>query len=163
MVSCNTEECEKIWLKRIRNLAGFMGMILPWVSLLGAILVARTDGVPEDFWETLSISATYYITPPLVGILTTTAVVLICYKGYEKRDDLGTTISGVFGLMYVPVHAWRKRHQAKTDQEHHLQGLRHRDVMRNGADASPYSFLRQDIHCRSNCAHVLRRKLARER
>jgi len=101
MVSCNTEECEKIWLKRIRNLAGFMGMILPWVSLLGAILVARTDGVPEDFWETLSISATYYITPPLVGILTTTAVVLICYKGYEKRDDLVTTISGVFGLMIV--------------------------------------------------------------
>lgn len=101
MEKCNTEDCEKIWLKRIRNLAGFMGMILPWVSLIGAVLVARTNGVPDDFWETLSISETYYVSPPLVGILTTAAVVLMCYKGYDWRDNLVTTISGVFGLMII--------------------------------------------------------------
>lgn len=76
-------------------------MILPWVSLIGAVLVARTKGIPDDFWETLSISATYYVTPPLVGILTTASVVLMCYKGYDWRDNLVTTISGVFGAMIV--------------------------------------------------------------
>ena len=29
----------EVWLKRIRNLAGFLGMVLPWFSLLGAALV----------------------------------------------------------------------------------------------------------------------------
>ena len=101
MSDCKAEDLEKIWLKRIRNLTGIMGMILPWVALLGAILVAKTNGVPEDFWATLSISATYYITPPLVGILTTASAVLMCYKGYDWRDNLVTTLSGIFGLMIV--------------------------------------------------------------
>ena len=59
----NTDDIEKIWMKRIRNLAGFMGMILPWVSLIGAILVARTKGFPDGFWEDLSISETLRDTP----------------------------------------------------------------------------------------------------
>ena len=101
MRECTTEDIEKIWLKRIRNLAGFMGMILPWFALIGAALVARTKGVPEDFWQTLSISETYYVTPPLVGILTTASIVLLCYKGYDWKDNLVTSISGVFGLMIV--------------------------------------------------------------
>ena len=101
MRECTTEDVEKIWLKRIRNLAGFMGMILPWFALIGAILVAHTKGVPEDFWQTLSISETYYVTPPLVGILTTASIVLLCYKGYDWKDNLVTSISGVFGLMIV--------------------------------------------------------------
>lgn len=101
-MSVNTAaDVETIWLKRIRNFIGILGMILPWVSLIGAVLVARTKGIPDDFWETLSISATYYVTPPLVGILTTASVVLMCYKGYDWRDNLVTTISGVFGAMIV--------------------------------------------------------------
>ena len=101
-MSINTAaDVETIWLKRIRNFIGILGMILPWVSLIGAVLVARTKGIPDDFWETLSISATYYVTPPLVGILTTASVVLMCYKGYDWRDNLVTTISGVFGAMIV--------------------------------------------------------------
>lgn len=90
-----------LWLKRIRNLAGFLGMILPWLSLLGAVIVSKSVGVPENFWETLSISATYYITPPLTGVLTTAAIVLMCYDGYDWRDNLITTISGFFGLCIV--------------------------------------------------------------
>ena len=76
-------------------------MILPWFSLLGAALVANRVGVPSNFWQTLSISATYYITPFLAGILTSAAIVLMCYDGYDWRDNLITTISGVFGIMIV--------------------------------------------------------------
>ena len=97
----NSADIEKAWLKRIRNFIGILGMILPWISLVGAILVARTKGIPDDFWEPLSISATYYVTPPLVGILTTAAVVLMCYKGYNWKDNLVTTLSGIFGAMIV--------------------------------------------------------------
>ena len=85
----NTDDIEKIWMKRIRNLAGFMGMILPWVSLIGAILVARTKG------------KTYYVTPPLVGILTTASVILMCYKGYNLKDHVISALAGFFGLMIV--------------------------------------------------------------
>ena len=76
-------------------------MILPWLSLFGAFLVAKTNGFPDEFWQNLSISATYYITPPLVGVLTTAAVILMCYKGYDWRDNLVTTLSGIFGAMIV--------------------------------------------------------------
>lgn len=97
----NTDDIEKIWMKRVRNLAGFMGMILPWVSLIGAILVAHTKGFPDGFWGELSISETYYVTPPLVGILTTASVVLMCYKGYNLKDHVISALAGIFGLMIV--------------------------------------------------------------
>lgn len=101
MSQCKSEDMEKIWMKRVRNLAGLMGMILPWVSLLGAIFVAHTKGFPEGFWKLLSISETYYVTPPLVGILTTAAVVLMCYKGYSTKDHVISALAGLFGLMIV--------------------------------------------------------------
>ena len=102
MSNCKTEkDIDKIWLKRIRNIAGIMGMILPWLSLLGAVLVARTHGVPDDFWTTLSISETYYVTPPLVGVLTTASIVLMCYKGHSTLDHVVSAMAGLFGLMIV--------------------------------------------------------------
>lgn len=91
----------ELWMRRVRNLVGFLGMILPWLSLIGASIVSKTVGVPNDFWRTLSISATYYITPFLTGILTAAAIVLMCYDGYDWRDSVVTTISGVFGIMIV--------------------------------------------------------------
>lgn len=98
-----TEDEKKIWLKRIRNFVGILGMLLPWISLLGAFIVskAKPGTIPQDFWDTLSISATYYVTPPLTGILTTAAIVLICYKGYKWYDNLITTLSGICGAMIV--------------------------------------------------------------
>ena len=92
---------KELWLKRIRNWAGFLGMILPWISLIGAVIISIATGVPAAFWSTLSISATYYICPALTGILTTASIVLMCYDGYDWRDNLITTISGVFGIMIV--------------------------------------------------------------
>jgi hypothetical protein len=101
MSNSKSEDMDKIWMKRVRNLVGLMGMILPWVSLIGAILVARTKGFPDDFWSLLSISETYYVTPPLVGILTTAAVVLMCYKGYSAKDHIISALAGIFGLMII--------------------------------------------------------------
>lgn len=90
-----------LWQKRIRNWAGFLGVILPWLSLLGAYLVNIFTPLESKFWSDLSISATYYVTPALVGILTTASIVLMCYDGYDLQDNLVTTISGIFGLMIV--------------------------------------------------------------
>ena len=98
-----TKNCAASWLKRIRNFVGFLGMILPWIALVGTTIFVKSqpEKIPSDFWETLSISETYYLTPALAGLLTTAAVVLMCYKGYDWRDELVTTISGIFGLMIV--------------------------------------------------------------
>lgn len=97
----NATDIDKVWLKRIRNLIGVLGMILPWIALAGVGIVARSVTYSKEFWETFSISATYYITPPLTGILTAAAIVLMCYKGYKWYDNLITTLSGIFGIMIV--------------------------------------------------------------
>ena len=90
-----------LWLKRIRNYAGFLGGILPWISLLGAAIVHWNKPFEPGFWSNLSISETYYITPALTGILTAASIVLMCYDGYNLKDSLVTTLSGVFGLLIV--------------------------------------------------------------
>ena len=92
---------DKIWLVRIRNWIGFLGMILPWISLIGAAIYSAAHGVPDAFWSDLSISATYYICPALTGILTAASIVLMCYDGYDWCDNLITTVSGIFGIMIV--------------------------------------------------------------
>ena len=92
---------ELLWQKRIRNYAGLLGALLPWISLLGAFLVNIFTPLGSKFWGDLSISATYYVTPALAGILTTASVVLMCYDGYDLQDNVVTTISGVFGIMIV--------------------------------------------------------------
>ena len=90
-----------LWEKRIVNWAGALGAILPWLALLGAGIVSFHRPLDHGFWNDFSISATYYLTPALAGILTTASIVLMCYDGYDKFDSLITTISGVFGLCIV--------------------------------------------------------------
>ena len=91
-----------IWQKRIRNYAGLLGALLPWLSLFSAFLYGKVSGgLPASFWKGLSISATYYCSPALPAVLTAAAIVLMCYDGYSKIDNFVTTISGLFGLMIV--------------------------------------------------------------
>lgn len=71
-------------------------MILPWLALFSAGIAEHPA---SDWWY--SISATYYQSPALVGILTAAAIVLITYDGYDWRDNLITTLSGAFGLGIV--------------------------------------------------------------
>ena len=59
-------EDNKIWLKRIRNYAGLLGGLLPFLSILSALFYSISHGgLPTEFWKELSISATYYISPAL--------------------------------------------------------------------------------------------------
>ena len=86
---------EKMYL-RIRNLCGLLGVILPWLSLFSAGIAERHGS--EWWW---SISATYYVSPALVGVLVPACIVLISYIGYDWTDNLITTLSGLFGLGIV--------------------------------------------------------------
>lgn len=88
---------KSLWLKRIRCYIGILGMILPWIALFSAGI--NLPHPHESWWY--SISATYYQSPALVGILTTASIVLMTYDGYEKIDSIVTTISGLFGLGIV--------------------------------------------------------------
>ena len=90
-----------VWQKRIRNWAGALGGLLPWISLVSAWFWSLAHGAPDGFWSGLSISETYYVSPALAGILTAASLVLMCYDGYDRQDDLVTTLSGVFGLGIV--------------------------------------------------------------
>lgn len=87
---------KELWLRRIRNVAGFLGMILPWLALFSAGIAEHPD---KTWWY--SISATYYQSPALVGILTAAAIVLMTYDGYDLQDNIVTTVSGAFGIGIV--------------------------------------------------------------
>lgn len=81
---------------RIRNLCGLLGVILPWLALFSAGIAAH----PSDQWW-WSISATYYQSPALVGVLVPACIVLISYIGYDNVDNLLTSAAGVLGLGIV--------------------------------------------------------------
>lgn len=78
---------------RLRAILGWLGMLLPWI-VLGLCLIFGY-GMPD------SISATYYIAPcitPFMIILGSASILLICYQGYDKQDDVVCTLAGVFAL-----------------------------------------------------------------
>ena len=86
---------EKMYL-RIRCACGVMGILLPWLALLSAGIAPHPS--TEWWW---SLSATYYQSPALVGVLAPACVVLISYAGYEMVDHIINTLSGVFGLCII--------------------------------------------------------------
>ena len=74
---------------RLRVVLGILAIALPW------IVAGLNKGIPE------SISATYYVPEcitPFMGILVSSAVILMCYKGYDLQDDIILTLSGIMGL-----------------------------------------------------------------
>ena len=73
---------------RLRAMIGWLGMLLPW------IVVLLVQYFPP------SISATWYTNActPFMIILGSASILLICYKGYTKFDDILLTCSGIAGL-----------------------------------------------------------------
>ena len=81
---------------RIRNLCGLLGILLPWIALFSAGI--KLDKETGWWW---SISATYYQSDALVGVLVPASIVLMSYIGYERIDNIITTLTGLFGLGIV--------------------------------------------------------------
>lgn len=74
---------------RLRIVLGVLAILLPWIVAL------LNGGFPA------SISATYYVAEcitPFMGILISSSVILMCYKGYDWQDDLILSLSGLMGL-----------------------------------------------------------------
>ena len=90
-----TTKEERMYM-RIRNLCGLLGIILPWLALFSAGIAPH----PGDEWW-WSLSATYYQSPALVGVLVPACIVLMSYIGYDTTDNLLTTAAGVTGLGIV--------------------------------------------------------------
>jgi hypothetical protein len=79
--------------KQLRGALGWLGILLPWI-VLGLSLIFGY-GIPD------SISATYYFAPtitPFMIILGAAGILLICYRGYDKQDNIVCTITGISGL-----------------------------------------------------------------
>ena len=87
---------ERKMYMRVRNLCGILGVVLPWLALFSAGVAEHPS--TEWWW---SISATYYQSPALVGVLCPASLVLISYIGYNSLDNWITTLSGIFGLGVV--------------------------------------------------------------
>lgn len=78
--------------KRLRCTIGWLGMALPWMVLLLSLLYGF--GFPN------SISATYFhesCIAPFMIILGSAGILLCCYEGYEKIDDIVCLLAGLFG------------------------------------------------------------------
>lgn len=84
---------------RLRCLLGWLAILLPWVS------AAFTCMWPP------SISETWYSNagPAFIIILGSASLLLISYKGYERIDDILTTITGILGLCICLFPCWPNR------------------------------------------------------
>jgi len=79
----------------LRKLVGFLAFLLPVVVAIGVPVLSNDVGLQN------SISAYYYtiMRNYFIGTLCAVAVVLFCYKGYEKQDDMAGDIAALLALM----------------------------------------------------------------
>lgn len=79
----------------LRKLVGFLAFLLPVVVAICA------PALGEDAIIQNSISDYYYtiMRNYFVGTLCAVSVVLFCYKGYERQDDLAGDIAALLALM----------------------------------------------------------------
>ena len=84
---------------RLRKALGWLGMLLPIIVLV--LCVAYGEAAPLGHIFPDSISATYYfqttITPFMI-ILGSAGILLMCYRGYTRTDDIINTLTGIFAL-----------------------------------------------------------------
>ncbi len=77
-------------VKRLRCIIGWLAMLLPWIVVLVIGFIPQSISI--TFYEFLTASPIFMI------ILGSASILLICYKGYEKKDDILNTISAICGL-----------------------------------------------------------------
>jgi hypothetical protein len=80
--------------KTLRNLIGFCGMILP------VILIITTATTPSDKIIESSFSDYYYTSSGdlLVAFLCILGAFLFIYKGYNKKENILSTVAGICGI-----------------------------------------------------------------
>lgn len=79
----------------LRKAVGILGMVLPFVLLIGYFLFEKGCRFPP------SISHFYYTDMGnlFVGILCAVALFLFTYNGYDKRDMIAAKLGGTFALI----------------------------------------------------------------
>lgn len=84
---------ELITAKMLRRAVGILGIALPVLVFLGALIIFRAGVLG-------SISGSYHtgMRDVFVGVLWATGIFLFCYRGYEKTDDHVSTWAGVFAV-----------------------------------------------------------------
>ncbi len=87
---------------RLRCMIGWLGIMLPW------IVVMLIGYFPP------SISITWYANActPFMIILGSAGILLMCYKGYDRVDDVLNTFAGVFGIGICIFPCWGPNHAA---------------------------------------------------
>jgi hypothetical protein len=77
----------------LRRLIGVLGMLLPLICVLGGLVFA-------DLPCQRSISFYYHTNMRdfFVGLMIAVSMFLITYKGYQARDSIVTTLSGLAGI-----------------------------------------------------------------
>jgi hypothetical protein len=78
----------------LRALVGILGIALPIVMLLYALLLSPCGGIEQ------SISAYYHthMRNVFVGILCGVGVFMITYNGYDTKDTVTSTLAGIFAI-----------------------------------------------------------------
>ena len=108
----------KINTIRLRVVLGSLAILLPWIV---ALLAGK---IPA------SISATYYnpqCITPFMGILISSSILLMCYRGYDIQDDIVLSLSGLFGLMicFFPTYSSKYERLGTFNVDAHLSSNIH--------------------------------------
>ena len=76
--------------RRLRCLIGWLAILLPWIVAL--VIGFIPNSISITFYEFLTASPIFMI------VLGSASILLIAYKGYEKKDDILNTIAAICGL-----------------------------------------------------------------
>ena len=76
--------------RRLRCIIGWLAILLPWIVAL--VIGFIPSSISITFYEILTASPIFMI------ILGAASILLICYQGYEKVDDIINTIAAICGL-----------------------------------------------------------------
>ena len=76
--------------KRMRIMIGALGMLLPW--LVALITLSWPQSVSITYYSILAVGA-------FMTVLGSAGILLINYRGYDRLDDIISTIAGACGIM----------------------------------------------------------------
>lgn len=100
-----------IHLQALRKAIGYIALGLPFALAIGENIRDKLVTHPSTAgarWLEGSVSAYYHtgMREVFVGSLFAIGVFLVCYKGYERRDDIAANIAGfcAFFIAFFPTH-----------------------------------------------------------